>query len=122
MRSPATYAVETWMKRSSAPCSCASSASLTTERVPSTLIRRASSIGSVKLIEAAQCTTAEISPAICSRASGDSPRPGDSRSAATARTRPSRGCSPGATSDVSISSTRACAASSSAARTSAITS
>ena len=46
------------MNRSSSPWRCASSASSTTWRVPSTLIRRASSIGSVKLIEAAQWMTA----------------------------------------------------------------
>jgi hypothetical protein len=66
-RSPATYAVERWTKRSSAPRSCASMASLTISRVPSTLIRRASSIGSVKLIDAAQCTTAVIELAVHGR-------------------------------------------------------
>ena len=66
-------------------------ASLTISRVPSTLIRRASSSGSVKLIEAAQWTTAETEPASCSRMNGDSPSPGVSRSAASARTRPRRG-------------------------------
>ena len=88
VRSPATYAVETCTKRSSTPRSWASVAILTISRVPSTLILRASSSGSVKLIEAAQCTTAVTEPTIRSRCIGEMPRPGDSRSAATARTRP----------------------------------
>ena len=75
-RSPATYAVETCTKRSSAPRRRASQASLTISRVPSTLILRASSSGSVKLIEAAQCTTAVTEPAIRSRWIGEMPSPG----------------------------------------------
>src|SRR3954453_4717759 len=120
-KAPATYAVETWTKRSMRPSAFASRAKPITSRVPSTLISRASSKGRSNEIEAAQCSTAPASSATAARSPLGSPSPGFVTSPGIARAS-SRYGDGSFHSLASTPSRRSWAATASGARTSASTS
>src|SRR4051812_34903370 len=115
-RSPATYAVETYVKRSRRGQARAKSSIC---RVPSTLMRRDSSSERSNATDAAPWTIAPTRSASGAQRS-PSPRCGIVRSPASAVTRPS--CAPASPHELSsVARTRAAACSSSSARTSATT-